>query len=72
MFAEGGPCVSGESWVNVIAAVGVVLNALLLTFLTKRRITADIKNDERWSKCPVLNGEDSPAHHQHRPTKGER
>jgi len=59
------PCTSGWSPAEVVQAIGVAVNLCLLTFLARRRVAADRTDSERWSTCPLVNGERREGSHSH-------
>jgi len=48
MIIQVGPCTTGWSPAEIIAAVGVAINSILLTFLVRRRIEKDKTDNVRW------------------------
>jgi len=48
MIIQVGPCTAGWSPAEIIAAVGVAVNSMLLTFLVRRRIQKDQTDNARW------------------------
>jgi hypothetical protein len=66
------PCTSGWSPAEVVQAIGVAVNLCLLTFLARRRVAADRTDSERWSTCPLVNGERREGSHRHTPGREKK
>ena len=66
------PCSEGWSPAEVVQSLGVAFNLCLLTFLARRRVAADRTDSERWSTCPLVNGERREGAHRHKPVGGRK
>jgi hypothetical protein len=65
MWEASGPCPTGWSPAEIIASVGIAVNLCLLTWLARRRVQKDRKDNHRWSTCPLLDGGPLVAGHKH-------
>lgn len=66
------PCIAGWSPAEIIAALGVALNALLLTFLVRRRVVKDRNDVDRWRESNLVSEEVASGRNGPRRTNGER